>query len=295
MIQKKVKRKKRLIKKHKTLIFTIIVLVFIAACLYALFEIQKVHVNTPTQKNANTNTYIEPTAAKTADNTKEIINLTNAERIKVGLPPLKENSKLDLAAQNKAQNAITNNYWAHFAPDGTSPWSFIINSGYSYSYAGENLAKGFTFASNVVNSWMNSPEHKANILSEKFTEIGVGVLRGKLQGEQTILVVQMFGTPQTQGNNYAAPSLDINNIQTYLNNLNSSRSSWANAKGNMSQEDLRNLLDSLDRQIAFCNTLVTKLSSGQSPTQDDVNLWNGVLKMSNESAALSNKLNSSGK
>jgi hypothetical protein len=123
----------------------------------------------------------------------ELLNLTNYEREQNGLSPLKLDQELTVAAHNKADHMFKYNYWAHFAPDGTSPWDFIRGAGYSYSYAGENLAKGFTTSSDAVNAWMNSPTHRANILSPKFKDVGFFVEEGRLQGEDTILIVQEFG------------------------------------------------------------------------------------------------------
>jgi len=87
------------------------------------------------------------------------------------------------------------NYWAHFAPDGKTPWDFILNSGYQYEYAGENLAKNFLFSDDVVSAWMNSQIHRDNILKREYSEVGYAVVNGMFNGEQTTLVVQMFGKP----------------------------------------------------------------------------------------------------
>lgn len=124
-------------------------------------------------------------------------SLTNAERAKIGLPPLEQNSKLSAAAQNKAADMLRKDYWAHFAPDGGSPWDFIKQSGYQYEYAGENLAKNFLYSQNVVDAWMNSPTHRENIEKKEYTQVGYAVVNGVLGGEQTTLVVQMFGAPLT--------------------------------------------------------------------------------------------------
>ncbi|MBI3954796.1 hypothetical protein HY333_02010 [Candidatus Collierbacteria bacterium] len=124
-----------------------------------------------------------------------IIDLTNAKRQELGLSALKVDPQLSQAALAKAADMFNKGYWAHNAPDGTEPWSFILNSGYSYLYAGENLARDFSDATSVVNAWMNSPTHKANLLSSKYQNIGVAVLDGRLYGADTTLVVQMFGSP----------------------------------------------------------------------------------------------------
>ena len=126
---------------------------------------------------------------------EKIIELTNLERAKKGLPALKENSLLSEAARRKAADMFAFNYWAHVSPTGRSPWSFFVDVGYRYQYAGENLARDFQDPDAVVAAWMNSPTHRDNIINPKYQEIGVAVVEGTLQGTQTTLVVQLFGTP----------------------------------------------------------------------------------------------------
>ena len=123
-----------------------------------------------------------------------VYELTNEARVKNNLPPLNFNEKLSAAASKKAENMFASNYWAHFAPDGTTPWSYILDSGYQYSVAGENLAKGFYFSDAVVQAWMDSPTHRANILRDSYQDVGYAIANGTLNGEETTLVVQMFGT-----------------------------------------------------------------------------------------------------
>lgn len=125
-----------------------------------------------------------------------IIELTNKERAAAGLPTLKENKELAAAAAAKAADMFAQNYWAHNAPDGAEPWNFVLNSGYSYLHAGENLARDFRDPQSVVKAWMKSSSHKANLISPKYQDIGVAVVDGKLNGMETTLVVQMFGTTQ---------------------------------------------------------------------------------------------------
>lgn len=131
----------------------------------------------------------------TSISTSDIINLTNERRISQGVRPVMENALLNAAAAAKAKDMIAQNYWAHFAPDGKSPWGFISQTGYKYSVAGENLARDFDTSSAVVVAWMNSASHKQNLLDNSFTEIGVAVTEGNLNGVNGSLVVQMFATP----------------------------------------------------------------------------------------------------
>ncbi len=123
----------------------------------------------------------------------ELLNLTNYERAQNGLAPLQLDKQLSIAAANKGQHMFDHNYWAHFAPDGTTPWQFIRAAGYDYSYAGENLARGFTTSVDAMNAWMKSPTHRANILSPLYKDVGFAIKEGTLQGEETVLIVQEFG------------------------------------------------------------------------------------------------------
>jgi hypothetical protein len=126
---------------------------------------------------------------------EKLYQLTNQERQKNGLAPLNYSEELSQAAYKKAQDMFTKNYWSHYAPDGTTPWNFILASGYRYEFAGENLAKNFLFSDGVVSAWMNSPTHRDNILRKEYTDVGFAVVNGILNGEETTLVVQMFGKP----------------------------------------------------------------------------------------------------
>lgn len=126
---------------------------------------------------------------------QNLLTDTNEMRAQNGLKALKMNGQLSAAALEKARYMFAHDFWAHNAPDGTTPWKFISDAKYDYLYAGENLAKDFENSKGVVDAWMNSPSHRANLLQEKYQDIGFAVLNGTLQGEQTTLVVQMFGTP----------------------------------------------------------------------------------------------------
>ncbi len=135
--------------------------------------------------------------------TKDLLDATNRKRVENGLNPLKLDSELSKAASDKAAHMVTQNYWAHIAPDGTTPWFFIKNSGYQYLYAGENLARGFNDASEVVDAWMNSPSHRENLLSSNYTDIGFAETSGILTGTETVLVVQMFGSRYQEASSVA--------------------------------------------------------------------------------------------
>jgi hypothetical protein len=123
----------------------------------------------------------------------QLLASTNAQRAAAGLSQLTMNNQLSQAAALKAQDMFANNYWAHNSPQGKTPWQFISAAGYKYTVAGENLAKNFNNSAGVVDAWMASPTHRDNVLKSSYREVGFAVVNGVLNGEETTLVVQMFG------------------------------------------------------------------------------------------------------
>lgn len=131
--------------------------------------------------------------AQAAYSADTLVTFTNAARAENGLGALSTNNALGLAALAKAQDILAKDYFAHNSPDGKTPWDFINESGYTYVYAGENLAIGYTDTSELFTAWMNSPTHRENIVNPNFREIGVAVVSGEFQGAETTVVVQEFG------------------------------------------------------------------------------------------------------
>lgn len=123
-----------------------------------------------------------------------LLLLTNQSRQEQELASLTLNKQLSLAASRKAEDMFAKNYWAHNAPDGATPWFFIKESEYDYAYAGENLARGFTKSDEIVAAWMKSPSHRDNLLSQNYEDVGFSTAQGKLLGEETTLIVAMFGS-----------------------------------------------------------------------------------------------------
>jgi len=124
-----------------------------------------------------------------------LINGTNQARTTDGLSSLHESPLLDAAAQEKANDMVANNYFAHTSPSGLSPWYWFENVGYNFTAAGENLAVDFTDSQDVTAAWLNSPEHRANILTAGYTDIGMATAQGEFQGHPAVYVVELFGTP----------------------------------------------------------------------------------------------------
>ena len=104
----------------------------------------------------------------------EVVRLVNEERTARGLKPLSQNWELSRVARYKSQDMKENRYFSHTSPVYGSPYQMMRSFGISYRSAGENIAMGYRTPKAVVNGWMNSAGHRANILSAAFTEIGVG-------------------------------------------------------------------------------------------------------------------------
>ncbi len=125
-----------------------------------------------------------------------IIVWTNIQRTLNNFSQLKENEKLNQAALAKARDIIKNQYFAHNSPFGVGPAELAEQAGYDYLEIGENLAMGnFEDDKAVVEAWMNSSGHRANILNSKYKEIGAAVLKGIYQGSEVWVAVQEFGRP----------------------------------------------------------------------------------------------------
>lgn len=160
-----------------------------------------------------------------AINKQELYSLTNITRNQYDKPPLSAHAGLEAAAAAKAQHIFANQYWAHFAPDGTSPWFFMDSAGVNYISAGENLAKGFSSSQDVSNGWNNSPTHFDNVVGD-YSHFGISVRSGELLGYRTTVVVAMYaqienaapvtqaarrqtGTTQPAANSSQTPQKDV--------------------------------------------------------------------------------------
>lgn len=124
-----------------------------------------------------------------------LVDETNQARVSNGIAPLHESPLLDAAAQEKANDMVANNYFAHTSPTGVTPWFWFENVGYNFTSAGENLAVNFADSQDVTTAWLNSPEHRANIMNAGFTDIGMATAQGTYDGSPAVYVVELFGTP----------------------------------------------------------------------------------------------------
>jgi uncharacterized protein YkwD len=123
----------------------------------------------------------------------EVVRLVNVERAKTGCSPVAANDALAKAARDHSTDMAKNNYFSHTSLDGTQFADRISRAGYQWRGAGENIAKGQRTPADVMNAWMNSSGHRANIVNCGFRDLGVGLA---YDGTNTPLWTQDFGTPR---------------------------------------------------------------------------------------------------
>lgn len=114
-----------------------------------------------------------------------VVEMINYYRALHGLAPLKEDSRLDEAADDRIRDMEEMEYYGHQGPDGRSPFAWLRPHGYDFAAAGENLAQGFETAPILVQSWMESPGHRANILSDAFENVGIAIIEGAPTGRKS--------------------------------------------------------------------------------------------------------------
>lgn len=151
-----------------------------------------------------------------------LLDATNQARAAQHEPPLTINNELMKAAHLKVQDMFAQQYWAHTAPDGTTPWHWFDEVGYNYDNAGENLARDFTTSSGTVSAWMASPTHRANILNTNYQDVGFATMDSVLNGQPTTLIVALYGSPevsQVQGVSRTRDVSDINEPMSLMSRM----------------------------------------------------------------------------
>jgi len=117
----------------------------------------------------------------------------NRQRSAHGLRPLRLDSRLSLAARDRANDMFEKHYFNHVSPDGIDPFSWALRRGYRYSLIGENLALGYRGSGPIVDGWMHSPGHRENILTGEFDEVGIAIGDGSpTRGYRGPLVVALY-------------------------------------------------------------------------------------------------------
>ena len=213
-----------------------------------------------------------------------VIQLTNTERKKNGLALLQENLKLNASAQTKLNDMFKTQYFEHTSPSGIGVSDLAKNEGYEFIIIGENLAMGnFKDNQTLVQGWMDSPGHRANILNPQYKEIGVAVGKGEFQGHATWISVQHFGTPLSvcpepasslkqkidfNGINLDSMKQELNYLQTGLENTMPGTSNYQKlvreynslvSQYNALAEKTKSLVNQYNQQVQGFNTCVSGL------------------------------------
>ena len=218
----------------------------------------------------------------------EVIKETNKSRKEINdLSSLEENQKLDLSAQRKLNDMFTNQYFEHISPSGVKLDDLVNLEKYEYILVGENLAMGnFKNNRSLLDGWMASPGHRANILNGNYAEIGVAVGQGMFEGKKVWLAVQHFGLPRDacpaiDGILKGMIELDQKNIGSLEQNLIERRRQIAS--GAIIEGDTTN------EQINIYNELVKEFNDLNLNLKDKISTYNLQVKSFNNCIEFFNK------
>lgn len=212
----------------------------------------------------------------------KVVEETNIQRQNNGLPVLTENYNLEQAALAKAYDMFNNQYFEHISPSGAGPGDLAKEYGYDFIVEGENLILGnFASEKEMVQEWMDSPGHRANILNNRYAEIGVAVVKGTYEGSTVWIGVQEFGLPLSacqspdialknkidfNKTNLDSLSLEISGIKDQINNMNPKRPDY-------------------NQTVTEYNNLVKSYNDLADETKNLINQYNGQVNIFNECVA----------
>lgn len=135
--------------------------------------------------------------AESENTTDRSLQLVNELRVQNHVKSLKWNKQLEAAAQEKVNDIIAKKYFQHTSPTGEKAWDIVLDEGYSYIYAGENLAIDYDTVDEAMEAWKESPSHYANIVSEKYSDYGFAQGEGNVEGHNAKVYVQIFATRES--------------------------------------------------------------------------------------------------
>lgn len=215
-----------------------------------------------------------------------IIKYTNEYRQNNQLPALLENSKLILSADKKATDILDNQYFEHVSPSGIGVEDLGNEFKYDYILIGENLALGnFGDSRELVDAWMESPGHRANILNANYTETGVSVLSGLFEGEKVWVAVVHFGTPksvcpQVEENLLVEIEREDNVLDALEEEISASQAQMDEmAKGELfNNKERKELIDLYNQKVSEYNNLLEELKNKINKYNKQIKLFNVCLE-----------------
>ena len=225
----------------------------------------------------------EKEAQKSLLTQEGVIFYTNDERAKNGLPALKESLNLDASAQAKVLDMFKNQYFAHDSPAGLGVGYLAESAGYDFLIIGENLALGnFENDQALVQAWMDSPGHRANILNTNYQEIGVSVRKGIFEGKTTWLAVQHFGKPISScPQPDAALKIEIKTSQNQLLEIQNTLETLRAELQTMSRRDR----EGYNQKVEQYNNFVSQYNNLAAEIKNSVAVYNEQVKVFNSCAS----------
>lgn len=212
-----------------------------------------------------------------------VISFTNRQRAINGLLPLSQNSLLNQSALIKASDMLEKQYFAHDSPEGRGVGDLAEDVLYEYITIGENLALGNFLDDNaLVQAWMDSPGHRANILNTRYTEIGVGILKGSYQGRSTWLAVQHFGLPLS-----SCPQVEnqlLQKVEDNQNRLDQLKNELESKKQELEQFEPKHAPE-YNQKIQEYNSMVNDYNSLAEETKSLIDKYNSQIRAFNECAS----------
>src|SRR3989338_4455982 len=207
----------------------------------------------------------------------------NQERKKADLPDLAPNSKLTASALAKIRDMFKNQYFAHESPAGKGVGDLAETEGYDFILIGENLALGnFEGDNALVDAWMASPGHRANILGARYKEIGIAVGRGMFEGRETWLTVQHFALPLS-----VCPSPDenlkigIESFEAQINSL-SVQASALKAELESEKPQNRNEYETYNAKVDKYNALAQQINALIGQVKSIIPVYNQQVNLFNQ-------------
>ncbi len=213
-----------------------------------------------------------------------VVTWTNRQRATEGLSELHVNAKLNQAAETKLRDMFAKQYFEHISPDGVAPSDLAKQAGYAYVVVGENLALGnFADDETLVQAWMDSPGHRANIMHNRFQEIGVAVGRSEFEGRTVWLAVQEFGTPLSS---CPSPSsglqqqieTDRQQIDALNDEANALRSQIENGTYDNNRQLKEQKVEQYNQLVAQLNTLIGNSKAEIAEYNSEVERFNRCLE-----------------
>lgn len=242
-------------------------------------------------KAAQEITLPEPLRAKTESPTAKltqdgVLLWTNAaRRNNGGLKPLTLNTQLNAAAEAKLRDMFAKQYFAHVSPTGIGPSDLAKAADYVYLTVGENLALGnFADDQALVQAWMDSPGHRANILGN-YDEIGLAVGRGTYEGRTTWLAVQEFGRPRSAcPNPDATLKTKIDADEVRLADVTAQADALRAELESTKRPRTREQVDAYNAKVNEYNALVEQINSLNREIQGEITVYNGQVQAFNACA-----------